>query len=116
MSRPILTSHVLDTSAGTPGAGMFVELFKKQESKQDSWTQWHSTTTNGDGRIQFPFSKESMAPGIYKLKFNVLDYYKSRGKETLYQYVEIVFETKEDGHYHIPLILSPYGYSTYRGS
>ncbi|CAG5006891.1 unnamed protein product [Parnassius apollo] len=113
MSRPILSTHVLDTSTGSPAAGLFVELLKKRD---DTWTLWHNTVTSGDGRIQFPFSKESMAPGTYKLKFNVEDYYKKTGKTTLYPYVEIVFNTTEGGHYHIPLLLSPYGYTTYRGS
>ncbi|CAH0715135.1 unnamed protein product, partial [Brenthis ino] len=113
MSRPVLSTHVLDTSTGKPGVGIFVELYKK---RGDSWTQWHNTVTSSDGRIQFPFSKESMSEGTYKLKFNIEDYYKRNDQETLYPYVEIVFNTKEDQHYHIPLLLSPYGYSTYRGS
>ncbi|XP_046972409.1 uncharacterized protein LOC124539156 [Vanessa cardui] len=98
---------------GRPAAGMFVELYKK---KDNGWTLWHNTVTSSDGRIQFPFSKESMAEGTYKLKFNVEDHYTRSNQETLYPYVEIVFKTKEDEHYHIPLLLSPYGYSTYRGS
>ncbi|KOB71017.1 5-hydroxyisourate hydrolase [Operophtera brumata] len=113
MSRPVLSSHVLDTSTGQPAPGLLVELYKKRDN---SWTLWHSTTTNGDGRILFPFSKDSMAAGTYRLVFKVEDYYRTLNKETLYPYVEIVFSTKEDQHYHIPLLLSPYGYSTYRGS
>ncbi|XP_063366919.1 uncharacterized protein LOC134655387 [Cydia amplana] len=113
MSRPVLSSHVLDISSGRPAVQLFTELFKQ---KGDSWVSWHSTVTTGDGRIQFPFTKDSMSAGTYKLKFNVGDYYTRNGKETLYPYVEIVFEVKENEHYHIPLLLSPYGYSTYRGS
>ncbi|XP_063544996.1 uncharacterized protein LOC134753141 [Cydia strobilella] len=96
-----------------PAVQLFTELFKQ---KGDSWVSWHNTATTGDGRIQFPFTKDSMSAGTYKLKFNVGDYYTGNGKETLYPYVEIVFEVKENEHYHIPLLLSPYGYSTYRGS
>ncbi|CAG9792284.1 unnamed protein product [Diatraea saccharalis] len=113
MSRPILSSHVLDTSSGRPAAGLFVELYKKKEEK---WLLWHNTMTNSDGRIQFPFTKESMDAGTYKLQFKVGDYFKCVDKETFYPYVEIVFNTKEGEHYHVPLLLSPYGYSTYRGS
>ncbi|XP_048003788.1 5-hydroxyisourate hydrolase [Leguminivora glycinivorella] len=113
MSRPVLSSHVLDTSTGRPAVQLYTELFKQ---KGDSWVSWHSTVTTGDGRIQFPFTKDSMSAGTYKLKFNVGDYYTRNQKETLYPYVEIVFEVKENEHYHIPLLLSPYGYSTYRGS
>ncbi|XP_061705056.1 uncharacterized protein LOC133516242 [Cydia pomonella] len=101
------------TSTGRPAVQLFTELFKQ---KGDSWVSWHNTVTTGDGRIQFPFTKDSMSAGTYKLKFNVGDYYTKNGKETLYPYVEIVFEVKENEHYHIPLLLSPYGYSTYRGS
>ncbi|XP_063633780.1 uncharacterized protein LOC134804597 [Cydia splendana] len=104
---------VLDTSTGRPAVQLFTELFKQ---KGDSWVSWHNTVTTGDGRIQFPFTKDSMSAGTYKLKFNVGDYYTRNEKETLYPYVEIVFEVKENEHYHIPLLLSPYGYSTYRGS
>ncbi|CAH2057997.1 unnamed protein product, partial [Iphiclides podalirius] len=113
MSRPVLSTHVLDTSSGTPAVGLFVELYKK---RGDAWTLWHSTATSGDGRVQFPFSMESMAAGTYKLNFNVEDYYKKTEKTTLYPFVEIVFNTVEGAHYHIPLLLSPYGYTTYRGS
>ncbi|XP_028163878.1 5-hydroxyisourate hydrolase [Ostrinia furnacalis] len=113
MSRPILSTHVLDTSSGRPAAGLFVELYKQKEEK---WALWHSTMTNSDGRIQFPFSNDSMSEGTYKLMFKVGDYYKCNDKETFYPYVEIVFKTKQGEHYHVPLLLSPYGYSTYRGS
>ncbi|XP_031767139.2 uncharacterized protein LOC113509360 [Galleria mellonella] len=98
---------------GRPAARLFVDLFKK---KDNSWAAWNSTMTNADGRIQFPFTKESMPEGTYKLHFKVGDYYKTTGQETLYPFVEIPFETKEDEHYHIALLLSPYGYTTYRGS
>lgn len=86
MSRPVLSSHVLDTSSGTPAAGLFVELYKQKDSK---WTLWHSTMTNADGRIQFPFSNDSMPGGTYKLLFKVGDYYKMNDKETIYPYVEV---------------------------
>ncbi|PZC73341.1 hypothetical protein B5X24_HaOG209660 [Helicoverpa armigera] len=113
MSRPVLSSHVLDTSTGRPAAGLFVELYKNKDS---SWTLWHSSMTTSDGRIQFPFSNDSMAAGTYKLMFKVGDYYKMHDKETIYPFVEITFNTKDGEHYHIPLLLSPYGYTTYRGS
>ncbi|KAJ8708514.1 hypothetical protein PYW07_010639 [Mythimna separata] len=113
MSRPVLSTHVLDTSTGSPAAGVFVELYKK---KDNNWTLWHGTMTNNDGRIQFPFSNDSMAAGTYKLLFKIGDYYKMFDKETIYPTVEITFNTKDGQHYHIPLLLSPYGYTTYRGS
>lgn len=87
MSRPVLSTHVLDTAVGSPAVGVYVELFKQQNP--ESWTQWHITTTSSDGRAVFPFSKEYMAPGTYKLKFNVGTYYKTLGKKTIYDYVEV---------------------------
>ncbi|XP_026735404.1 uncharacterized protein LOC113499214 [Trichoplusia ni] len=113
MSRPVLSTHVLDTSTGKPASAVFVELFKKRDN---TWTSWHNSMTNSDGRIQFPFTRDSMPEGTYKLLFKVGDYYKMHDKETLYPYVEIAFNTKDGEHYHIPLLLTPYGYSTYRGS
>ncbi|XP_052741996.1 5-hydroxyisourate hydrolase isoform X2 [Bicyclus anynana] len=85
MSRPVLSTHVLDTSTGRPVAGIYVELYKKRDA---FWTQWHNTMTSSDGRIQFPFLEESMGAGTYKLKFNVEDYYTRDHKETLYPFVE----------------------------
>ncbi|XP_059056074.1 uncharacterized protein LOC131849957 [Achroia grisella] len=98
---------------GRPASKLYVDLFKK---KDNIWTAWHSTVTNTDGRILFPFTKDSMPEGTYKLHFKVGDYYKTAGKETLYPYVEVPFETKNNQHYHIALLLSPFGYTTYRGS
>lgn len=86
MSRPILSSHILDTSTGRPAAGVFVELHKKRDS---SWTLWHNTTTNSDGRIQFPFTKDSMAEGTYKLVFNIEEYYKRTETDSIYPYIEV---------------------------
>lgn len=87
MSRPILSTHVLDTSTGKPANGLIVKLFKKRDDS--CWTLWHNTVTSSDGRIQFPFSKDFMAVGIYKLRFNVGDYYNNLNKETLYPIVEV---------------------------
>ncbi|XP_075986305.1 5-hydroxyisourate hydrolase [Anticarsia gemmatalis] len=116
MSRPVLSTHVLDTSSGKPAAGLFVELYKKTDSQSSQWTLWHNTMTTNDGRALFPFTNDSMAAGTYKLLFKVGDYYRMLDKETLYPHVEITFSTKDGQHYHIPLLLSPYGYTTYRGS
>lgn len=84
MSRAVLSSHILDTSTGKPASGVRVELYKKESS----WTLWHNTATNADGRILFPFSKDSMAAGTYKLVFKVEDYYRTLNTDTLYPYVE----------------------------
>lgn len=99
MSRPVLSTHVLDTSTGVPAANVFVELHKQRDG--DSWTQWHSAMTSRDGRVQFPFTKESMGPGTYKLRFNIGEYYEKLGKETIYHFVEVskLFNFKIDSKY-----------------
>lgn len=86
MSQSVLSTHVLDISTGTPVSGMFVELYKQ---KNGTWVLWHNTATNSDGRIQFPFSNESMSEGIYKLMFKTEEHYKNLNKETLYPFVEV---------------------------
>lgn len=113
MSKPKLSTHVLDTCTGEPAAALVAELYKQ---RNDQWIQWHSGVTTGDGRIQFPFSEESLPAAVYKLKFNVEDYFKRHGADTFYPYIEVVFKVESGRHYHVPLLLSQYGYSTYKGS
>jgi 5-hydroxyisourate hydrolase len=73
--------------------------------------------TNEDGRLSHIISTAEFQVGVYKLKFDTKEYYDTLGTKTFYPYVEIVFEIeKPEEHYHVPLLLSPYGFSTYRGS
>jgi 5-hydroxyisourate hydrolase len=108
----MITSHVLDTSIGKPAAGVPAELFFQSG---DKWTMIARSETNSDGRINEWLSKEPDA-GVYKIRFDVKKYFEKKSSASFYPYVEIVFEIRANEHYHIPLLLSPFGYSTYRGS
>lgn len=110
-----ITSHILDTSAGRPAAGIPVTLSTRSAGH---WTILGSGTTDADGRISDFLDDGVILPGgVYCLKFETEPYFASRGVKTFYPHVEIVFHVSADGqHYHVPLLLNPFGYSTYRGS
>jgi 5-hydroxyisourate hydrolase len=108
----MITSHVLDTSTGKPAAGISAELFFQNG---ENWTVIARSETTSDGRINEWLSKEPGA-GVYKIRFDTKKYFERNSSASFYPYVEIVFEIRADEHYHIPLLLSPFGYSTYRGS
>jgi 5-hydroxyisourate hydrolase len=108
----MITSHVLNISSGKPAEGVEALLFFNENN---NWLEVTKSKTNSDGRIQEWLSKEPVA-GVYKIRFETKNYFDKNSISTFYPYVEIVFEIKSNEHYHIPLLLSPYGYSTYRGS
>ena len=109
-----LTTHVLDTTGGKPAKGITVVLYR---GENDEWTELARGNTNDDGRIADLLEKNNlMQHCIHKLRFETKDYFDSRHVQTFYPYVEIVFDVATDEHYHVPLLLSPFGYSTYRGS
>ncbi|KAK3706233.1 hypothetical protein QZH41_010932 [Actinostola sp. cb2023] len=118
MSSSPLTTHVLDTSSGSPARQLPVKVFYEQIPGNNTWKVIASGATNGDGRVPNLLTQETFKPGCYKIKFDTETYYKSLAiEEYFYPYVEIVFNIKDPGqHYHVPLLLSPFGYSTYRGS
>jgi 5-hydroxyisourate hydrolase len=104
-----ITSHVLDTAKGCPAKNIPVTLFEK---KRESWVAIGSGQTNQDGRVKDLV--ESIQIGTYKIKFETSAYH---GKNSFYPTIEVLFHIHDASqHYHIPLLLSPYGYSTYRGS
>ena len=111
-----LTTHVLDTAHGTPAAGMSVRLL------DGSGKEIVKTTTNADGRCDAPLlSGDTMKPGKYRLEFGVKAYYTARGTKlpepAFLDVVVLDFGISDAGaHYHVPLLVSPFGYSTYRGS
>ncbi|MBO6756658.1 MAG: hydroxyisourate hydrolase [Roseibium sp.] len=113
-----LTTHVLDTALGRPAHGLTVELW----SADGVMRKISSHVTNADGRIDGPIlDGDAFEPGTYELRFFVGDYLKASGQalpEPLFlDIIPIRFGIAEaDGHYHVPLLLSPFGYSTYRGS
>jgi 5-hydroxyisourate hydrolase len=110
-----LSTHVLDTSIGRPAKGMKVRLDYRQTS--DSWTELGTFTTDADGRIQ-PLIGQGRAagPGTYRLTFSVAAYFNALSIGTFYTEVTIEFVVRDNTHHHVPLLVSPYSYSTYRGS
>lgn len=109
-----ITTHILDTSIGKPAAGVKVTL---SILKGDSWSQLAQGITNNDGRITNLLTSDHKAEtGIYKLDFSVGPYFEAQSVRSFYPYIEIVFDVREIQHYHVPLLLNPFGYSTYRGS
>lgn len=115
MNSPI-TTHVLDISLGKPALGVRVVL--ERENTPGEWKELARGETDTDGRISdlLPDVVRLMA-GSYRLTFDVGRYFEERKMQTFYPYVSIVFQIHDPAaHYHIPLLLSPYGYSTYRGN
>ncbi|MCH7574874.1 MAG: hydroxyisourate hydrolase [Candidatus Marinimicrobia bacterium] len=115
MNSP-LTTHVLDTAGGQPAAGVAVTL--ERQLPGGDWQTLGSGTTDSDGRIGSLMADETQVePGVYRLNFNAGAYFAAQGTATLYGIIPIVFVIdKPQAHLHIPLLLSPYQYSTYRGS
>ena len=106
-----VTTHVLDTSTGRPAAGLTVVL----ERLYGDPPVLASTDTDDDGRVH-ELGPERLEPGGYRLRFNTGAYFVERRLESFYPEVSISFDVADDDHYHVPLLLSPFGYSTYRGS
>ena len=102
-----LSTHVLDTALGRPAAGVGVTLLRGDDVVG-------SGSTDTDGRLR-DFAPR-MEPGTYTLAFATSDYFASTARPVFYPEVRVTFVIDTDTHYHVPLLLSPYGYSTYRGS
>jgi len=114
MTSPI-TTHVLDLKLGAPAAGLRVRL---QIVRGGEFDEKADGITNADGRITNLLPTGDLHPGVYRLVFETGDYFKSVG-QTKYFYPTVVIDflvTVTRAHYHVPLLLSPFGYSTYRGS
>ena len=111
-----ITTHVLDVSIGKPAAGVQVTLDRK--TKDGDWETLGSQNTDRDGRAPELIAEgESLLPAVYRLIFDVGPYFGDRQVDAFYQEVTIAFIVKDASqHYHVPLLLSPFGYSTYRGS
>ncbi|MEP4194051.1 MAG: hydroxyisourate hydrolase [Aliishimia sp.] len=119
MAEGYLTTHVLDTARGCPAEGIHIELFRITDSTRTSIAQ---ATTNADGRTDSPIlPKGKLSAGTYELVFLTGNYLSNAGLTTsdikFLDEIPIRFGIDDDNlHYHVPLLLSPYGYSTYRGS
>jgi hydroxyisourate hydrolase len=108
-----LTTHVLDTARGVPGAGISVGLFALAGGER---ALLHVAVTNADGRTDAPLAT-GLAPGPYELVFAVADYFARDGIAAFFDEIPVRFVlTADAARYHVPLLLSPWSYSTYRGS
>jgi len=109
-----ITTHVLDTSTGRPAAGVPVTLEKQAGA---SWQNAGQGVTNQDGRIADLLAGAKLAPGTYRLIFDTAAYFSAKQQPSFYPQVQVMFTVGDAAqHYHLPLLLSPFGYSTYRGS
>ena len=109
-----ITTHVLDTTLGKTAPGISVVLYHHAEN---AWVEVANAMTNMDGRIPDFLPRELvLEKGTYKMRFETKFYFDQLEMKTFYPYVEITFDIDGSGHYHIPLLVSPFGYSTYRGS
>ena len=110
-----VSTHVLDTSAGRPASSVPVRL---QRLDGDKWIDVSRSTTDDDGRVPAMLPLRTPAqPGTFRLTFDVAGYFAARGQDAFYTTIAIDFVVRDAAqHYHVPLLLSPFGYSTYRGS
>ncbi|XP_051684917.1 5-hydroxyisourate hydrolase [Oryctolagus cuniculus] len=111
-----LTTHVLDTTSGLPAQGLCLHLSRLQDLDQQ-WMELRTSYTDADGRCPGLLTPGQMKAGTYKLLFDTQDYWERRGQASFYPHVEVVFTiTNETQKCHVPLLLSPWSYTTYRGS
>ena len=109
-----ITTHILDTALGKPAQNVPVQL---EEQTEAGWKELASGTTNQDGRMSNLLATNVLLkPGIYRIVFDTGTYYKALKTKTFYPSVKIEFEVFDGSHYHVPLLLNPFGFSTYRGS
>jgi len=111
-----LSTHVLDATTGRPAAGMQIRL---ERGDGDGWAPASQGQTDGDGRLRLAGDGggAEFEPGVYRITFATGAHFAALGVASFYPEVTITFEiTGRDEHYHVPLLLSPYAYSTYRGS
>jgi 5-hydroxyisourate hydrolase len=107
----MISTHILDLQSGLPAAGVKVVLLKKEGS---AWREIQKTETNADGRVSFQTQSES---GTYQLNFQIEEYLKKQKVAPFFLDTQVNFQITDTGRkYHVPLLLSPFGYSTYRGS
>jgi 5-hydroxyisourate hydrolase len=108
-----ITTHVLDINKGKPAWGIAIVLY---EQIAHEWFEIAKGMTNKEGKLTNLLQDDiELAMGIYKMAFDIKNYFNSDDIEAFYPVIEIIFEVKTIEHYHIPLIIGPFGYSTYRG-
>ncbi len=107
-----ISTHVLDTSTGRPAAGIPVSL---QVLGEMDWRELGAGTTDSDGRVS-DLGPDTLAAGDYRLEFSTGAHFAAAGTPSFFPSVTVEFRIAEEGHYHVPLLISPFAYSTYRGS
>ncbi len=110
-----ITTHVLDTSRGRPAAGVPIVLSQRDAS--GAYVELSRGATDVDGRLRTLTEGKSLEKGVYRLVFDTAAYFTSIGVEGFYPEAAITFEVRVPSeHFHVPLLLNPFGFSTYRGS
>ena len=108
-----ISTHVLDTARGRPAAGVAVTLSRRANG---AWAAVAEAVTDADGRVK-EFAPGRIEPGEYRLEFDSEAYFEASGTPTFYPEVSVVFTVADAGaDHHVPLLLAPFGYSTYRGT
>ena len=107
----MISTHILDTSIGKPAEAVAVML---QIQDGNSWKDLSSGSTNADGRFAFDCKNQ---PGVYRIIFSIEEYFQKNGRESFFMNTPVIFKVADTNRkYHVPLLLNPFGYSTYRGS
>lgn len=109
-----LSSHILDINIGYPVANVKISLYK--QNSDGDWAFVEAKVTDQNGRIKdfLPYTQDNR--GIYKLTYHVGPYFESQRQNSFYPFIDVVFQITDENHYHVPITLSPFGYSTYRGN
>jgi len=110
-----LSTHVLDAVSGGPAVGIVVRLERRLDDAKGEWVELGTGTTDADGRIR-DLAPEGVSPGVHRLIFDTAAYFTAAGLPGFYPEVTVAFSVTDERHYHVPLLLSPYAFSTYRGS
>lgn len=108
-----ISTHVLDIMRGTPAAGLSVRLDRREAD--GDWKQVREAVTDAEGRVRELGAEEELDVGEYRLEFDTRPYFERSGLNPFYPSIAVVF-TYEGGHLHVPLLISAYGYSTYKGA
>ncbi len=108
-----ITTHILDTAIGRPASGVPLILAK---AGGGGWRTVGRGTTDIDGRCKTLLKENKLKKGVYRLTFGVASYFKRTRQVAFYPAISIIFQVRDSRHHHVPLLLSPWGYSTYRGS
>lgn len=108
-----LSTHVLDAVSGAPAAGVSVSLSRR--CSDGAWADLATAGTDADGRVR-ELAPDGLEPGTHRLVFDTAAYFAATGQTGFYPEVAITFSVTDERHYHVPLLLSPFAFSTYRGS